>query len=224
MKSYEQYCPMSYALDVIGDRWTLHIVRDLMPHPLRYKDLKAGLPNIATNLLAKRLKELEANGIIEQKTLPPPASVNVYALTERGYALRPVMVALSQWGYPYLTDIPDSSHSINHVQLRGILRTTYSADLAKNVDITTKIETENFLLTAQIKEQRLTIIHDDSLNSNVTIYVKDLHDFVSVINRVMTVDEAVDTQAIVLKDSSEKADLQQWLSVFAGVAAIQQNL
>ena len=97
-RSYGQYCTVARALDVVGERWTLLLVRELSTGPKRFKDLLEGLPGIGTNLLASRLKSLEEQGIICRDTLPPPAGSNVYELTELGGSLEPVIVALSRWG------------------------------------------------------------------------------------------------------------------------------
>src|SRR5438105_13791967 len=101
-RSYDQYCAVARGLDVIGDRWTLLLVRDLLLGPKRYKDLLSGLPGIGTNLLAARLKELEAAGLIERTGLPPPAGSAVYQLTETGQASETVMTALARWGARFL--------------------------------------------------------------------------------------------------------------------------
>ena len=97
-RSYGQYCTVARALDVVGERWTLLLVRELSTGPKRFKDLVGGLPGIGTNLLAARLKTLERQGIVQRATLPPPAGSNVYELTELGRSLEPVIVALSRWG------------------------------------------------------------------------------------------------------------------------------
>ena len=102
-RSYHQYCGLARALDVVGERWTLLLVRDLLLGPRRYSDLMAGLPGITTNLLARRLKEMEKNGLIERRKLPPPASSSVYALTETGQALEPAILALGGWGWRFMT-------------------------------------------------------------------------------------------------------------------------
>ena len=101
-RSYDQYCAVARGLDVIGDRWTLLLVRDLLLGPKRYKDLLSGLPGIGTNLLADRLRELESAGLIERTVLPPPAGSTVYQLTEAGQALEPAVVALGRWGARFL--------------------------------------------------------------------------------------------------------------------------
>jgi DNA-binding HxlR family transcriptional regulator len=97
-KSYNQFCGLAYALDAVGDRWTMLIVRELVPGPRRFTDLLEGLPGISTNLLAARLKSLEERGVLRRRFLPPPAGVAVYELTELGQALVPALVELGRWG------------------------------------------------------------------------------------------------------------------------------
>ena len=108
MRQYGQFCPLAKALDVVGDRWTLLIVRELAVRPCRYTDLRDGLPGIATNLLADRLKSLEAAGVITVETAPPPVATTVYRLAERGEALLPAADALAHWGAPLLADAADT--------------------------------------------------------------------------------------------------------------------
>jgi DNA-binding HxlR family transcriptional regulator len=98
VKSYSQYCPVAHALDLVGERWALLIVRELMLGQRRYTDLAEALPKIGTNILAARLRDLEAGGIVRKTKLPPPAAVSVYELTEAGRALDPVLGALAHWG------------------------------------------------------------------------------------------------------------------------------
>lgn len=101
-RDYNQYCAAARALDVLGERWTLLLIRDLLVGPKRYTDLLRGLPGIGTNLLAERLKQLAAKDIVVRGELPPPAASKVYRLTERGAALEPLIVALAAWGLPLL--------------------------------------------------------------------------------------------------------------------------
>jgi DNA-binding HxlR family transcriptional regulator len=97
-KRYDQYCPVAHALDLVGERWSLLVVRELMHGPKRYTDLADGLRHIGTNILAARLRDLEEKGIITKRTLPPPAASRVYELTDYGRELRPVMRDLALWG------------------------------------------------------------------------------------------------------------------------------
>lgn len=98
MKTYGHYCPIAHSLGLVGERWTLLVVRELLHGPKRYTDLADHLPGIGTNVLALRLKELEAAGIVEKKKLPPPFSSTVYELTPAGRQLRPVLHELARFG------------------------------------------------------------------------------------------------------------------------------
>jgi DNA-binding HxlR family transcriptional regulator len=97
-RSYDQYCPAARALDVVGDRWTLLIVRELHAGPRRYTDLHADLPGVSTDVLASRLKDMERDGLATRRRLPPPGAAYVYELTPRGRELLPVLQALGEWG------------------------------------------------------------------------------------------------------------------------------
>ena len=101
-RTYDQYCAVARALDVVGERWTLLLVRELLTGPKRFKDLLDGLSGIGTTLLTARLKDLEGNGILHRTTLPPPAGSKVYELTDLGRSLEPVVMALSRWGLKLL--------------------------------------------------------------------------------------------------------------------------
>ena len=109
MRSYGQYCSVAKALDVIGDRWTLLIVRELLLRgACRYTDLKNGLPGVATNLLADRIRELEAAGLVRREEAPPPVATTLVHLTEAGAALEPVLKALGWWGIRYMAQPADA--------------------------------------------------------------------------------------------------------------------
>jgi DNA-binding HxlR family transcriptional regulator len=105
MRSYGQYCSVARGLDVVGDRWTLLIVRELLLQgPCRFTDLKNGLPGVAANLLSTRLKELEAAGMITREDAPPPIATALYRLTEDGLALEPVVKAIARWGLRFMAE------------------------------------------------------------------------------------------------------------------------
>jgi DNA-binding HxlR family transcriptional regulator len=115
MRTYGQFCALAKALDVVGDRWTLLIVRELMAWKrARYTDLKSGLPGIASNLLSERLRELEDAGVVAREDVPPPVATTLYTLTERGNALAPVLRELGRWGTPLLAQSPKSDDVRGH--------------------------------------------------------------------------------------------------------------
>ncbi len=107
MRTYRQYCSIAKALDVVGDRWTLLIIRELLVRgAARYTDIREGVPGIATNLLAERLRELIREGLVSRRDTPPPVAATVFELTERGRELEPVLLALGRWGASYLYEGP----------------------------------------------------------------------------------------------------------------------
>jgi DNA-binding HxlR family transcriptional regulator len=108
MKTYGQRCPLARALDIVGERWTLLVVRELLLGPRRYTDLTAGLPGVGTNILAARLADLQRAGLVTKRELPPPTAVTVYELTDAGRALATTLGALSEWGERYGAPVTDS--------------------------------------------------------------------------------------------------------------------
>lgn len=121
-KSYNQNCPIARGLDVLGERWTLLILRELLGGPRRYSDLRAELPGIATNLLAERLKELENAGLVDRAELPPPVARTVYTLSDTGWQrVPPVLQSLARFGLERLEPIDRGPVSPLNGFLAGIL-------------------------------------------------------------------------------------------------------
>jgi DNA-binding HxlR family transcriptional regulator len=103
VRSYQQYCAVAKALDVVGDRWVLLIVRELISSgPSRYTDLLKGLPGIATNLLVDRLRDMEKAGLVRREEAPPPIATTLFQLTDRGKSLNPILEELGRWGAPLM--------------------------------------------------------------------------------------------------------------------------
>src|SRR3989440_12400487 len=115
MRSYRQYCSLAKALELVGDRWTLLIVRELLLRgALRYTDLRTGLPGIATNLLADRLRDLEAAGIVRREAAPPPVATTLFHLTPRGTELAPAVLAIGRWGEQLITERDEQDAFCTH--------------------------------------------------------------------------------------------------------------
>jgi DNA-binding HxlR family transcriptional regulator len=105
VRSYGQFCSVARGLDVVGDRWTLLIIRELLLRgACRYTDLRNGLPGIATNLLADRIRELESAGLVRREEAPPPVATTLVHLTEAGAALEPAVRAIASWGMRFMTE------------------------------------------------------------------------------------------------------------------------
>ena len=101
-RTYDQYCPVARTLEIVGERWTLLIARELLLGPRRFTDLMDGLPGISANVLAGRLKELESTGLVAKRTLPPPAASAVYELTPEAAGLVSVLATMAEWGMTML--------------------------------------------------------------------------------------------------------------------------
>jgi DNA-binding HxlR family transcriptional regulator len=137
VKSYGQWCSVAKALDVVGERWSLLLVRELFDGPKRYSDLLDGSPGISTDVLAARLRDLEEAGVVARRTLPPPAASKVYELTARGRELAPVLGALSKWGLQLLGSRADGEEFRPQwlaTGLRGMLRPSRANDITLDVD------------------------------------------------------------------------------------------
>lgn len=117
---YSQFCPFARAAEILGQRWTILILRNLAFGPQRFSDLKAGLRGVSTSVLAGRLDELVAKGLLRQRTLPPPAASVVYELAPAGAALGPVMVELARWGARFL-EPPEPGDQIEPAWARAML-------------------------------------------------------------------------------------------------------
>jgi DNA-binding HxlR family transcriptional regulator len=109
-RRYHQYCPVARALDVVGERWTLLIVRELRLGPRRFTDLAAGIPGIGVSVLTTRLKQLERDGLVSKRTLPAPAASVVYELTDEAGGLVAVLGAMAHWGITLLGQPRDDDH------------------------------------------------------------------------------------------------------------------
>jgi DNA-binding HxlR family transcriptional regulator len=124
-KRYDQYCPVAHALGLVGERWALLIVRELLQGPKRYTDLAAHLPGIGTNILAARLKDLEDCGLVAKRRLPPPAASQVYELTPYGLGLKPVIRELALWGIRSIGP-PTHADELEPGWLAGALDTVFA--------------------------------------------------------------------------------------------------
>ena len=132
-RTYDQYCPLAAGFDVIGDRWAPLVIRELLLGPLRYSDLARGLPGIATDILTRRLRELEEAGVLTRRELPPPAATTVYALTERGEALREPMLALARWGLEVMPPPSDTS-TFTPTMIANALQIVLRPDAAEELE------------------------------------------------------------------------------------------
>jgi DNA-binding HxlR family transcriptional regulator len=146
----EQYCPIARALDVLGDRWTLLILRELIIGDQRFTDLRRHLPGIAPTLLTQRLRTLIDEGLVATKELPPPAARSVYTITEQGRTVIPVLRSLAKWGMPLLEEPPDDLEIRPWVSANVMVAAYFDADAAAGIDerYLLRIDGEEVLLSS----------------------------------------------------------------------------
>ena len=153
---YDQFCAAACALDVIGERWALLIVRELLPGAKRFVDLEAGLPGIGTNTLATRLNELEAAGVIERRQLPAPAASAVYALTDWGRDLGPIVLAMARWGVRRLvTSTP--RHPLRASWLATALQAFFRRDAVRDVTAVVELVLPTGTLNLRLRRGNLAV-------------------------------------------------------------------
>ena len=158
-RRYDDACGTAHALDLVGERWALLVMRELMLGPKRFSDLRADLPGISANVLTQRLEGLETSGLLVRRKLPPPASAQVYELTDWGYEAEPIVQSLGRWAARSPAHDPTLPISATSIVLS--FRTMFAADRAKGLDATVglRLGTETFLGT--IGEGRLAIGRGD---------------------------------------------------------------
>lgn len=153
-KSYQQYCTIATALDRIGDRWTLLILRELSFGEQRFSDLRNNLPGIASNLLTDRLRDLEGAGLVEQHELPAPAARTVYRLTRDGTRVRPVLRALARFGMPYLEE-PGANHVRPRSAVFGGVGALFDPAAAVGVDLRVRFVLDGEENWLEVRDGRL---------------------------------------------------------------------
>lgn len=147
-RTYGDPCGIARALDLVGERWALLVVRELLLGPKRFTDLRAGLPNLSPDVLSQRLRDLEAAGIFERRKLAPPAASQVYELTERGRELEPVVIALGRWGST--APLPPQGIEIGVDSTILGLRTLFDPSAAEGLEATVELRLDQHTFSAQV--------------------------------------------------------------------------
>src|SRR4051794_9419907 len=155
MRTYGDACGIARALDVVGDRWALLVVRDLLLGPKRFTDLRAGLPKVGPDVLAQRLRDLEGAGLVARRRLPAPAASRVYELTARGRALEPVLLELGRWGAG--TPFPDGEITFGPDAAMLALKTMFDPRAARDVAVTYELRFGEERFHARVENGDLTI-------------------------------------------------------------------
>jgi DNA-binding HxlR family transcriptional regulator len=154
-RTYRDSCGIARALDIVGERWALLAVRELVHGPKRFTDLRGGLPRIGPDMLAARLRDLEDAGVVRRATLPPPAASKIYELTEWGAELAPVLMALGRWGSR--VPLPDQAPPLGIDAAVMALQTTFDPDAAGWVDAVYELVLGEQRFTLEVSSGRLAV-------------------------------------------------------------------
>jgi DNA-binding HxlR family transcriptional regulator len=167
-RSYGQFCGIARALDLVGERWALLVVRELALGPKRFTDLREGLPGIATNVLSQRLRELERNGVVSRRRLPPPAGSAVYELTDYGHELIPILLTLGRWGARRM-GARSPEETLRPEWLAVALMAFYEPRAAEDLSATILLELGDAQFTLMLGRGRLQIVHGSNGPADLTI-------------------------------------------------------
>lgn len=166
-RSYEDACGTAHALDLIGERWAILVMRELMLGPRRFGDLRADLPGLSANVLTQRLEGLEAAGVVRRRKLPPPASVQVYELTEWGREAEPIIHQLGRWGAR--SPLQDPTMPLSGVSMILSLKTMFDPDRAGGLDVTVALRCGEESYWIRIRDRRLEGDRGDVVSPDVTL-------------------------------------------------------
>ena len=167
MRTYCDGCAAAHALDLVGERWALLVVRELLLGPKRFTDLRAGLPGVSPNVLAQRLRELEGAGVVRRRKLPPPAASRVYELTEWGLELEPVITQLGRWGARSPSRPRDAELSVDSLILA--LRTMFDPHAADGLSASYELRLGEDRFRAVVADGRFEIARGSADRPDATI-------------------------------------------------------
>jgi DNA-binding HxlR family transcriptional regulator len=202
-RSYGEACRFAYALDVVGERWALLVVRELLLGPKRFTDLRAGLPHASSNILSERLRDLEHGGVIQRRKLPPPAASSVYELTEWGRELEPIVTKLGAWGAR--SPIPPDSQEIGPDSIVLALRSLFDAEATGEIDAAYELRIAEDRFRVKIATGELELGRGPVEDPAVAIAVADAPTFAAILAGQLPLDEAIASGATQLEGSKQAA-------------------
>jgi DNA-binding HxlR family transcriptional regulator len=166
-RTYADPCGIARALDLVGERWALLVIRDLLLGPKRFTDLRAGLPHLSADVLAQRLRELERTGVVHRRRLPPPAGSQVYELSDWGRELEPVVLSLGRWGSRAPFPPADAQLSVDSIVIA--LKTLFHAPAADGLHARYQLRLEQQSFRATVADGRLEIARGGAEEPDATI-------------------------------------------------------
>ncbi len=167
MRTYCDGCAAAHALDLVGERWALLVVRELLLGPKRFTDLRAGLPNVSPNVLAQRLRELERAGVVRRRKLAPPAASRVYELTDWGLELEPVITQLGRWGARSPSRPRDATLGVDSLILS--FRTMFDPRAADGLSASYELHLDEDVFRVEVSDGRFEIARGEAKRPDATI-------------------------------------------------------
>lgn len=210
--SYNDGCGAAHALDLVGERWALLVVRELILGPKRFTDLRSGVPGASANLLAQRLRELEHGGVVRRRTLGPPSGANVYELTEWGLGLEPVLQALGRWG----SQSPAMPHgcpiSVDTIILA--LRGMFDPAAARGVSVTVELRFGTDRFCGRVSDGDLRLERGTAQNPDVVVSTRP-DALAHIVFYGGSLEEAI--AAGVVRVEGDRRSLERFLALFASL-------
>ncbi|XVS62306.1 winged helix-turn-helix transcriptional regulator [Actinosynnema sp. CA-299493] len=209
-RRYDDGCAVAHALDLVGERWALLVVRELLFGPKRFTDLRIGLPGASPNVLSQRLRELDEAGVLHRRRLPPPASAWVYELTPWGHKLEPVVFALGKWGAQ--ASGPRAGRPISVDSMMLAMRTLYDPALTRGLvaDVVVELGEDGFRATATPDGLRLT---REPVDRPDAVIRTDTTTLSGIVSGQRTLTEALDSGDLVV--AGDDAVATRFLTLFS---------
>jgi DNA-binding HxlR family transcriptional regulator/putative sterol carrier protein len=208
-RTYDDGCAAAHALDLVGERWALLTIRELMLGPKRFTDLRAGLPGVSPNVLAQRLRELEGVGVVRRRKLPPPAASKVYELTEWGKELEPVLIQLGRWGARSPSKPYDAALSVDSLILS--FRTMFDSRRADGLSATYELRFDDDVFRAVIEDGRLDVVRG-SADEPDAIIETDSNTLAGSVYGPVALAEAIRSGAIRIE--GDESAVERFLTLF----------
>jgi DNA-binding HxlR family transcriptional regulator/putative sterol carrier protein len=211
-RTYDQYCSLARALDILGERWTLLVIRELVLGPKRFSDLLDGLPGIGANVLTARLKLLQERDVVRRATLPPPAASTVYELTALGRELKPAVLELARWGLHFLGP-PREADSYRPGWLLNGVRVAFKPEKAIGLTATYEFRVDREVFGARIRDGELDVSQGPAHEPDATI-TTDLDTFLGIgVGRITPADAVAEGRVKIEGDLDLAARAAEILSL-----------
>lgn len=201
-RTYGDACGIARALDILGERWALLVVRELLVGPKRFTDIRDGLPGLSPDVLSQRLRDLEQAGIVRRAKLPPPAGSKVYEITDRGAELEPVLQAIGTWGARL--PLPSGELSMSFDAHILSFRTLFDPELAGDLGVSIQLMLDEQPFRARVRDGELELVRGEAPDPDATI-TSDPGTLLAAAHGRIDLDEALESGDIAIEGDRERA-------------------